>query len=173
MEASLRTLDTLISRFRLFAGRPPPLPLVLDALANSARPLPKLLAWPFGPLDRRRLFAAQEMLYIAWGFVVDEPEKVALRVIFGEDAVRVIRLDEEAAELLLAVDVEDRNVGTWNEEDEADGEGEGRLLEGIWFAAEEVKIGTCRLAVPRMHLRLRLVDEPAVLEGPETDDSRD
>jgi hypothetical protein len=70
------------------------------------------------------------MLYMAWEFVEDEPEKVALRVIFGEDAVRVIRLDEEAAELLLAVEVADRNVGTWNEEDEADGEGEGRLLAG-------------------------------------------
>lgn len=71
------------------------------------------------------------MLYMAWEFVEDEPEKVALRVIFGDDTVRVTRLDDDVVELLLIVEVDDLNVGTWNDEDEADGEGDGRLRSGF------------------------------------------
>ena len=114
------------------------------------------------------------MLYIGCELEEEDPEKVALRVIFGDDTVRVTRRDEEVVELLLAVDVEDLSVGTWNDEDEADVEGEGRLPALTWFAAEDVAIGTCKLALPRMHLRLRPEEDPAMLEAPEAnEDPRD
>lgn len=74
--------------------------------------MPKLLAWLLGPLERRLLFAAHDMLYIAVEFEVDDPENVALRAIFGLDAVRVTRLEDDAEVLVLALfGVAERNVG--------------------------------------------------------------
>lgn len=111
-EASLLTLDTLIPRFLPFSARLLALPPLPDAFANSASPMPKLLDWLLGPLERRLLLAAHDMLYFAVEFEFDEPENVALRVMFGLDAVRVTRLEGDADVLVLALfGVAERKVG--------------------------------------------------------------
>lgn len=177
IEASLRTLttlDTLISRFLPFSGRLPLLEAFPDAFANSASPIPKVLAWLFGPFERRLLFAAHDTLNIVAELDADEPENVALRVMFGLEAVRVTLLEDDAEVFVFefVFGVAERKVGIWNDEADAEAEREGRERdrEGR-FAAEEVEIGTCRLVVLRIHRRFLLEDVVALLEDPEANTS--
>lgn len=52
------------------------------------------------------------MLYMAVDVELDEPEKVALRVMFGLEAVRVTRLEDDAEVLVFVLfGPAERNVG--------------------------------------------------------------
>lgn len=108
------------------------------------------------------------MLYMAVEVELDETEKVALRVMFGLEAVRVTRLEDDAEVLVFVLfEVAERNVGIWN--DETDGEeervGRERDREGR-LAAEEVEMGTCKLVLLRMHRRF-LLEDAVLLEEPD------